>query len=127
MGRQEDGLAELAQAGDHVPGLAPGRGVEAGRRLVEEEQLGIADQRQADVEPALLATGEARGARLGLLGEADELDRLVDGARPAVVAGVELERLAHRQLGLQVAALQDDADALAQRGSAALRDRRRGR
>ena len=63
VGGEEDGLAEVAQAGDHLPGLAPRRGVEAGRRLVEEEQLGVADQRQADVEPALLAAGEAAGPR----------------------------------------------------------------
>ena len=59
MGGEEDRLAEVAQAGDHLPGLAPRRGVEAGGRLVEEEQLGVADQGHADVEAALLAAGEA--------------------------------------------------------------------
>ena len=58
MGGEEDRLAEVAQASDHVPGLAPGGGVETGGRLVEEEQLGVADQRHADVEAALLATRE---------------------------------------------------------------------
>ena len=84
VGGEEDGLAELAQAADHLPRLAPGRGVEAGRRLVEEEQLGIADQRQRDVEAALLAAGELEpSASSAFSVEADELDRLVDVARAA--------------------------------------------
>ena len=39
-------------------------GIEAGRRLVEEDQVGIADQRERQVEPAPLAAGERRGARV---------------------------------------------------------------
>ena len=58
VGGEEDGLAEVAEPGDHLPGLAAGGGIEAGRRLVEEEQLGVADQRDADVEAALLAARE---------------------------------------------------------------------
>src|SRR6185295_12558173 len=82
-------------------------------RLVEEEQLGIADQRHADVEPALLAAGEAASAGVGLALQADQLDHLVDRPRSAVVAGVEPERLAHGQVRVQPAVLQDDPDPLA--------------
>jgi len=40
---------------DEVPGVAaPGR-VEARRRLVQEQQIGVADDPKADVEAALLA------------------------------------------------------------------------
>src|SRR3954452_16776780 len=53
--RQEHGLAEVAQRADGVPGRPAGRRVEPGRRLVEEHQLGVADERQAEVEPAHLA------------------------------------------------------------------------
>ena len=62
---QEDALAQSLEVRDHVPGLAAGRGVEPGRRLVEEEQLGVADQGHPDVEPAQLAAGEGapRGHR----------------------------------------------------------------
>jgi hypothetical protein len=38
-----------------LPRLAAGGGVEAGRRLVEEDELGVADEREREVEPALLA------------------------------------------------------------------------
>src|ERR687883_1715241 len=37
--REEDRLAELAQAGDDVPRAAPRDRVEPGRRLVEEDEL----------------------------------------------------------------------------------------
>ncbi len=40
------------------------RGIEAGCRLVEEHQLGVADQRQGDVEAAQLPARELAGARL---------------------------------------------------------------
>ena len=72
---QEDGLAEVAQAGDHVPGLAARRGVESRGRLVEEQQVGIADQRHADVEAAQLATREPTRTSIRLLCESDVGDR----------------------------------------------------
>jgi hypothetical protein len=43
--------------------LAPGGRVEARRRLVEEEQLGMADDADRDVEPPPLAAG-GRAPRL---------------------------------------------------------------
>ena len=88
--REEDGLAERAQPVDHVPGGAARRRVEARRRLVEEDQLRVADQRERDVEPPPLPARELRRERVGLLVEPDERDRLVDVARLEVVAGVEL-------------------------------------
>ena len=55
MGGEQHRLAQLGQALYHLPGLPAGRGVEAGRRLVQEEQLGVADEGHADVEAPLLA------------------------------------------------------------------------
>jgi hypothetical protein len=46
--------SQAPEAVDYLPCLAPGHRIKAGGRLVEEEQLGIADQREADVEPAAL-------------------------------------------------------------------------
>ena len=64
--RQEDGLAELAQRADHLPRGAAGRRVEAGRRLVEEEELGVADQAErrgrADAAGRPRASSRARRA-----------------------------------------------------------------
>src|SRR6185369_6977849 len=62
-------------------------GIEAGRRLVEEDQLRVADQRQAEVEPAPLPAREPTRTRVALLLEPDQLDHLVDRPRVLVVAG----------------------------------------
>ena len=60
VGRQKDGLAELLERADRLPGGAAGGRVEAGRRLVEEDQLGIADQGEGEVEPAELTPESLR-------------------------------------------------------------------
>ncbi len=109
---QEHGLAEFSQPGDQRPELAPGGRIEAGGRLVEEEQVGIADQSDADVEAAQLSAGEATRARLGLGAETNVLDRLVDARGLAVIAGVELERLANGEFGSHPALLEHDSDPL---------------
>ena len=93
------GLAELAEPGDDLPGGPAGRRVEAGGRLVQEDDVGVADQRQGDVEAAALAAGQLGGEGVGLVGQADQGDGVVDVARRPVVAGVELQALAHRQPG----------------------------
>src|SRR5262245_45857762 len=58
---------------------------------------------------------------LGLFPEYHQLDRLVDVTRVEVVAGVELEALAHREPGLGVRLLQDGADSVAPPGVASRR------
>ena len=91
--RQEDRLAEVAEVFDHVPGCSTCRGIEACGRLVEEDQFRVADQGEREVESAALAARETRGLSVVLPFESDERDRLDDGSRLAVVAGVQLERL----------------------------------
>ncbi len=98
---------------DHLPRAPARRRVEAGRRLVEEQQLGVADQGKRDVQPPLLTARHPQYTRFGLLRQPHLLDRLIDVPRPRVVPGEQLERLAHRELGVHPALLQDDADALA--------------
>src|SRR5205823_9415320 len=56
--RQQDRLAERAQAADRLPGGAARGRVEAGRRLVEEDEVGVTDEREPEVEPPPLAAGE---------------------------------------------------------------------
>ncbi len=119
MGRQQDRLAELAQRADERPGVAARRRVEAGRRLVEEDELGVADERDAEVEPPLLPARERLHLRVALLGQADEVDHLVDVARVPVVAGEDPVHLAHGQDGPELGLLQDDADPLPERPLAA--------
>jgi hypothetical protein len=86
------------------------RGIKAGRRLIEEHQLRVADQRQGDVEATELPAGERSRACVALLCQTDELDRLSRRARMEVVAGVELDELSDRQLGGHRAGLQHQTD-----------------
>ena len=58
--RQEDGLAEPAQRADELPGVAARGGVEAGRRLVEEDELRVADER--DRRGRAAASGRRRAS-----------------------------------------------------------------
>ncbi len=57
---EEDGDAALAQAAHLVPDPGTALRVEAGGRLVQEQQRRLVDQAHADVQPTLLA------ARVGL-------------------------------------------------------------
>ena len=114
VGRQQDRRALRRQQPDQVPGLAAPGGIEAGRRLVEEQELGVADDPEADVQPALLAAREALDPVVGLLRQPDQLDHLVDRSRVRVVAGVAGQHLAHRVVRLDRQLLEDDADARAQ-------------
>jgi hypothetical protein len=88
VGGQEHRLAQGPQAGDDLPGGAPGGGVKAGGGLVQEDQLRVADQGQGEVQPPPLATRQQRPDRVGLVGQADQGDGVLDVAGGAVVAGV---------------------------------------
>src|SRR3954468_192034 len=118
--REEQRLPQLAQRLDHLPGGTPGGRVEAGGRFVEEDQLRVADQRQREVEPPELPAGELVGARVELLLEADERDRLDHVARVRVVDGHLLDRLAHRGPRVEADALEHDSHPLLKRMVAAL-------
>ena len=109
---QHDGRAVAGQPGDQPPEVAPRLGVEPGGRLVEEEQLGPADDAERDVEAAPLPARELRGAAVALLRQPDGLEDLVD------VAGVPIDlrgagdHLAHRQQVESLRALEHDAQPL---------------
>ena len=59
VGGEQHGRSPGGQAADELPGVTPPRGVEAGRGLVEEQELGVPDDAEAHVQPALLAAGES--------------------------------------------------------------------
>src|SRR5581483_774709 len=119
--RQQHRLAELAQRADHLPrGASRGR-VEARRRLVEEHEVGVADERDAEVEAPLLTARERLDPRVALLVEADERDHLVDVPGLGVVAGEHRVRLVDREARPQLRVLQHDADPLAELRAGPLR------
>ena len=114
MRRQQNRLAERAQRPDHVPRSTPCCRIETGGRLVEEDEVRVADQRYSEVEPALLTAGKSLHARVSLLLEADELDHLVDVARPVVVTGEHAVRLGDGDRRPELRLLQHHADPLSE-------------
>jgi hypothetical protein len=77
MGGEEDGLADRLQPLDHVPGLAARRRVEADGRLVEEDQVGVADDPDRDADAAFLAARERADPGAPFFRVEADLDRLV--------------------------------------------------
>ena len=73
----------------------------AGGRLVEQDELGIGRQHEAEFDPLPLTMGELADQALGRAGQADPLQHLVDHAL-GCVAGMDAARrqpdvLAHAQ------------------------------
>ena len=114
VGGEQDRLAELAEALDQLPGTPPGRRVEPGGRLVQEEQVRVADQPEGQVEPSLLAARQRLDPGAGLLAQADQVDHLPGGARGRIVAAEQLQHLAHGELAEVAGGLEHDADPLAE-------------
>ena len=71
---QDDRGAAVADLLDEVPGDPPRGGVEPRGHLVEEDDLGRADERQSDEQPLALPAGEAREGSVPLLREPPLLD-----------------------------------------------------
>jgi hypothetical protein len=112
VGREHDRRTTGPQGADQAPHRSAGGGIEAGRGLVEEQQLGVADQRQRDVEPPALAARQLLAAPRPELGQLELRQRLVQAARRRVVPGIQRQALADSQLGLGEAVLQHDPDPL---------------
>src|SRR5205814_1985390 len=105
-------LAERPQRADRPPGSPARRRVEPGRRLVQEDELRVADERQAEVEPAPLAAGELSRARVALLLEPPQADHLLYRPRWLVVAAELGQLLGDGQVLVHRRRLEDDTDAL---------------
>ena len=89
-------------------------GIHAGRRLVEDHDLGPADQGQRQPEPLPLPAGQTPVARPGDGGQADQLEQLVGVARVGVEAAVLAERLARPGARVDAAVLEHQPDASTQ-------------
>ena len=82
MGGQQDAPALLADVLDPPPELAARLGIEARRRLVEQQQQRLVDDGDVERQSLLLAAGELL-ERLGRLGlEADGAEVVGDLTRP---------------------------------------------
>ena len=130
--REEDRRALVAQAADLVPQRQARGRVQAGRRLVEEQHLGLVDERHREVQAAAHAAGVRRDAAVGGAGQADALDELrAAGAhrarRDAVQRGLQLDELRAGHEPVERRLLQRDADPAAHLRRAAWRRRSRRR
>ena len=75
-GEEDRRAGRPAQVDDVLPEVGAAVRVEAGRRLVEEQQLGAVDEPERDVEPALLAARERLHLPVRDLVELERLDEL---------------------------------------------------
>ena len=121
VGGEQDGLAERAQVLDRLPAPTARLRVEAGGGLVEEDQVGVARQREGEVEAAPLAARKL--ADLGVLDlvELDDVQQVGERARLGVIGAPAVEELLDPGLPGEAALLQDDADPLAELGRLRLR------
>src|SRR6185436_17053890 len=75
--REQHRTAAFAESRDDFPQLDAALRIEAGRRLVEEEDVGPADERGRDGEALLLSAGELAHARGALLVERELAQQLL--------------------------------------------------
>ena len=122
--RQQHRAALGLEPLDEVPQRAPALRIEAGRRLVEEDQLRIVDERQRDRQPLALAAATAPWS--GALLRSSSPSCVDELARSGSALGVEAaeERRSARstvRFGIQRRGLELDADALLELGAVARR------
>ena len=78
VGAQHDGAAVLGgERTDEVDHVAGGRRVEARRRLVEEQHVGVVQQGAGEREPLALPGRGALHGEVGAVGHAEALEQLV--------------------------------------------------
>ncbi len=84
MGRDEQCDAAVGGEGvEEVPQVPAEHGVEADGRLVQDQEFGVAEERDREGYPAASAAGEVPGEHVGVRGEGD----VVEGAVDRLLAG----------------------------------------
>jgi hypothetical protein len=114
---QQDRDTPVPDPLDQVPGVAPRVPVEPGGQLVEDRDLGVADQGERDREPLLLAARELPEAGVALLLEAEVGQQRMPVGGVVVEGGVEVERLPHLHLLGKLALLELRPDVLPELGA----------
>ena len=116
MGREDECRPALLQLVQPVPEHVTSLGIEAGGRLVEQHQFGLADERPGNAHAPLLAAGEWVDGVVLAFGQLDELEQLCGPCprhvpRDVEVPGVDYEVLENRQFVVELVHLRDDPDA----------------
>src|ERR671925_1034775 len=108
--RQHNRSPTLPQVANELPKLAARLRIEAGRRLVEKQQLRVADQRASERKSLLLSTREGSHASARLLIQLHEGDDIRRFPPAPIKAPEQTHRLAHRELLGELRLLQLDAE-----------------
>jgi tumor protein p53-inducible protein 3 len=114
MRRQQHRTAARAISGHDVPELQATLRIEPGRRLVEKQDVRLADERTRNGQPLLLTAGEFADARIPLLVEREVAQQLVGRGTAAIERAEERERLHDRELLGELRFLKRNADTLPQ-------------
>ena len=100
MRGEEDGPALPLEVSNQSPEFPPGARIQARRRLIEEEELWLADQCHRDAEAPLLTTGKVQCERTRAVRQPDRLDDVRHiGLRNRVVE--EMRPVCHSLAGTQ--------------------------
>ena len=114
MGGDQHGDAVGGQPVNLVPEFAARLGIDAGGRLVEQQQARLRQDAGAEREPLLPAAGQLAGELVLAAGEPEPGDRALAprlcGSGHAIDARHEFEILADRQIGIEAEALRHVAD-----------------
>ena len=116
VGRQHERDALLLEPVQAVPQDVAGLRVETGGRLVEEQQLGVVDQRAGDRHPPLHPARQRVDLARGPFRELHEVEQLgraalALGPREVEVAAVDDQVLGDGQLVVELVGLRHDAEA----------------
>jgi hypothetical protein len=96
---EDDGASTFAHLRGDLPEPSALARVERGRRLVEEQHVGLGEERDREIEPLLVSSREVRGQPT-VVGEVEEPDESVCGLNrigDSLEAGEELEVLPGRE------------------------------
>ena len=114
VARDEEARADVGEPVEQVPQVDAEQRVEADGRLVEHEQVGCAEERRGERDPAALAARQRRDELVGVGAEVGRLDgprRRRPCRRPEHAAEVG-EVLPHGQVVVDARRLRDVADAV---------------
>ena len=112
---EHDRAARALEFLDELPELAACLRIEAGRRLVEKQQLRIADERAREREPLLLAARQRADARAPLLLELHEPDDVLGRRSFVKEAAEQADGFFDRELFRELRLLKLNAEPLLQR------------
>jgi len=118
VGRQQDRRPLLVEFGDEFPEVVAELDVDAGGRLVQDEQVGLGDQGSSEQESAFHPAGEPVEALVALVVDPDAFENLVGsvggfGVRNAVVARLVFQYFSDREESVDVELLWGEADRVA--------------